>query len=486
MRASGTGHQDAQLAGFARSEGLTEGLGGLGVILGQKVAGSLVLGLGLLALALRGIVVLAGRGVGRSADLDGDGHGRRGDGGVLGTEDELVDDLVAFDGNPERTDLAAVTGKQLAGGLGTRDVPRAVVVGEVDASVEDLPLHLAAEEVQLGDHGDGVTVGAPAADGSEEVDAIGDRADGNLHLPGEGLGVSPVEGTALEHDDVQTVLGVLGIHHFVGHAVGLNLSELREGQRVALGLLAGVETRGGRGGEDRPEVEQAEAPHRHALGAHGDAAKVGDDVAEAFGAEGFEALGHEGIRRLGALGDVGDLELGGLSAGQLELHEGRIFTGDERRILRAVLHAEVPGAMLVVHHAVGVDDVHEHLGGRMGSDALQVGPEFVALVADLVADGAGGQEDLLALGDVARLLDLGTQAGDEVVLRGAASGVELGQDGLSPLGDGGVGVTDELGGLERAELHRGDRLRLEGVEQQRRPLGTAHEGVEDGGAEESG
>ena len=47
-------------------------------------------------------------------------------------------------------------------------------------------------------------------------------------------------------------------------------------------------------------------------------------------------------------------------------------------------------------------------------------------------------------------------------------------------------MTDELRGLEGAQLHRGDRLGLKGIEQQRGPFGTAHEGVEDGRAQESG
>ena len=86
-----------------------------------------------------------------------------------------------------RTDLAAVTGEKLTGGLGLRYVAGAVVVGEVDAAVEDFLLHLAAEEVDLGDHRDGVAMGAPAADGAEEVDAIRHGTDGNLDLLSEAL-----------------------------------------------------------------------------------------------------------------------------------------------------------------------------------------------------------------------------------------------------------------------------------------------------------
>ena len=186
VRTAGAGDEHAELAVLTRPEGLTISLGGLGVILGEQVAGAFV-GLALLLAGLGRTVVLACGRVRRATDLDGDGDGGRSDGRVFGAQDEFVDHLVAFDRDPMRTHLAAVAGEQLTGGLGLRDIARAIVIGEVDAAVEDLPLHLAAEEMHLGDHGDGVAVRTPAADGTEEVDAIGHGADGDLDLLREGL-----------------------------------------------------------------------------------------------------------------------------------------------------------------------------------------------------------------------------------------------------------------------------------------------------------
>ena len=116
MRAAGAGEEHAELASLTRSEGLTESLGGLGIVLGQKVAGAFV-GLALLLASLGRAVVLACGRVGRATDLDRDCYRGRGDFGVSGTQDELVDDLIALDWNPMRTDLTAITGEELTGGL---------------------------------------------------------------------------------------------------------------------------------------------------------------------------------------------------------------------------------------------------------------------------------------------------------------------------------------------------------------------------------
>ena len=81
--------------------------------------------------------------------------------------------------------------------------------------------------------------------------------------------------------------------------------------------------------------------------------------------------------------------------------------------------------MLVVDHAVRVHDMHEHLGWRMRADALQVRTKVVADVADLVAGLTGGDEEFLALDGVAGLLDLGTELRHDVILGGAATGVQF-------------------------------------------------------------
>ena len=369
MRAAGAGEEHAELASLTRGEGLTESLGGLGIVLGQKVAGAVV-GLALLLAGLGRAVVLACGRVGRTADLDRDCYRSRGDFGVSGAQDELVDDLIAFDRDPMRTDLATITVEELAGGLGAGDIARAIVVGEVDASVEDLLLHLAAEEMHFGNHSDGIAMRTPATDGAEEVDAIGDGADRDFDLLGKALGVRLLEGASFKNDDVQAILRGLGVDDLIRDAVGFDFAELGEGQGITLGFLVGVEAGVRRGGEGRAKIEQTEAADGLAFGRDGDAAKVSDHIAQAFGSKGLEAFGHERVRATLATDDICHLELGGLAGRQLELHEGRVLAADEGGILRTVLHLDVPGAMLVVDHAVRVHDVHEHLGRRVRADAL--------------------------------------------------------------------------------------------------------------------
>ena len=307
-----------------------------------------------------------------------------------------------------RTDLPTIAGEELASGLGARDVTRAVVVGEVDTSVEDLLLHLAAEEVDFGDHSDGVAVRAPATHCTKEMDAISHGADRDFDLLGQGFGIGALEGAALEDDDVQAILCSLGVDDLIRDAVGLNLAELREGQGVTLGLLVSVEAGVRRGGERRAEVKQTEAADSLAFGRDCDAAEISDDIAQAFGSKGLESFRHKRVRAALAADDIGDLELSRKTARKLEFHESRVLAADEGGILGAILHLDVPSAMLVVDHAVRVHDMHQHLGRRMRTDALQVRTEVVPDVANLVASLTGGHEEIFALGDIARLLDLGT------------------------------------------------------------------------------
>ena len=258
------------------------------------------------------------------------------------------------------------------------------------------------------------------------------------------------------------------------------LAELAERQRVALGLTAGIEAVAAIGGEGAGEVEQGEVADGNAFVRDRGGTEVGDDVAEAFGAEGFEAFRHQRGLIAGAGSDVRDLHFDGHAAGLLQLHDDGVLAADERAILSAVLQLDDPGAVLVVDHAIRVNDVHEELGGRVRADALQVRAEVVADLADHVAGLAGADEEFLALGDVAGLLDVGTELGDDLVLGAMVTGVELGKDRGGALRDSVVRVTGQLGGLERPKLHRRQRLGFQSVEHQTRPLRTGHErGVSD-------
>ena len=106
---------------------------------------------------------------------------------------------------------------------------------------------------------------------------------------------------------------------------------------------------------------------------------------------------------------------------------------------------------------------------------MEVRAKIIAHVADLVAGLTDSDEELLALGDIAGLLDFGSQFRDEVILGRAAAGVQLGQHGSRTLSNHGIGVTDELRNLHGAELHRGERLGLKSVQDKSGPLGTTDE-----------
>ena len=485
MRAAGAGHEDAELAGLAGTELLAGRGGGAGVV-GREVAildgRALRLGLTGSGRRRRGLGTL-GR-VRGATDLGGDGHGGRGDGVARARQDDLLDHFRAIDRDDQGADVVGLD--QTGGDLGTGDLRIVrVVVGEIATSVVRHDLLAATDEADLDVLGGEALDAGPAADGTEEVQAGGGDADGDLDALREGLGVGPT-GAALEDDDVLAVLGLGRVEDDVRHPVGGDLAELRERQGVALGLAGGVQTPAGVGGHRGREVEQLEAADGQAVDGHGHAAEVGDDVAEAFGTEGFEAFGHERGLDARAGGDVGHLDLDGRAAGHLQLQGDGVFAADEGLVLGAVLELNVPGAVLVIDHAVGVDDVHEEFGGGVRADALEVGADIITDVADLVAGLAGGDEEFLALGGVAGLLDLGAELVDDVVLGGAGADVELGQDLGRALGDGGFGVAGELGGLERPELHRGDVLGLELGQDQLGPFGAADEGAEEGLAQETG
>ena len=483
MRTAGPGHEDAELAGLAGAELLAGRGGGAGVV-GREIAvlDGRTLRLGLTGRRRRRLGAF-GR-VRGATDLGGDGDRGRSDGVARARQDDLLDHLRAIDRDDQGADVVGLD--QTGGDLGTGDLRVVrVVVGEIATGVVRHDLLAATDEADFDVLGREALDAGPAADGAEEVQASGGDADGDLDALREGLRIGPT-GAALEDDDVLAVLGLGRVEDDVGHPVGGDLAELHERQRIALGLAVGIEAPAGVGGHGGREIEQLEAADGHAVDGHGHAAEVGDDVAETFGTEGLEAFGHE--RRLDARtgGDVGHLDLDGRATGHLQLQGDGVLAADQGLVLGAVLELDVPSPVLVVDHAVGVDDVHEEFGCGMRADALEVGADVITDVADLVAGLAGGDEELLTLGGVAGLLDLGAELVDDVVLGRAGTDVELGQHLGGALGDGGVGVAGELGGLERPELHRGDVLGLELGQDQLGPFGAADEGAEEGLAQEAG
>ena len=146
--------------------------------------------------------------------------------------------------------------------------------------------------MHLGDHGDSI-MRPPAAYGAQEVDAISHGADRDLHFLGEALRIGSLAVAALEDDHVQSVLGVLGVYHLIRNAVGFHLTELGERQGVPFGILVGVEPGVGRSSEGPAEIKQAETSDRGGDSRGRGGTDVGDQVAQAFGSERLEALGHE-------------------------------------------------------------------------------------------------------------------------------------------------------------------------------------------------
>ena len=131
--------------------------------------------------------------------------------------------------------------------------------------------------------------------------------------------------------------------------------------------------------------------------------------------------------------------------------------------------------MLVIDHAVRVNDVHEEFGGRVRTNALQVRTKLIADLTNHVTGLAGSDKEFLALSDIARLFDFRTKLRDNFVLGAIGAGVELQEQRGGALGDRFIRVTGQLGGLQRTDLHRRERLGFEGIEHEARPFRTGHQ-----------
>ena len=131
--------------------------------------------------------------------------------------------------------------------------------------------------------------------------------------------------------------------------------------------------------------------------------------------------------------------------------------------------------MLVVDHAIGVHDVHEELRGWVRANALEVWADVITDLTNHVTGLAGSDEEFLALGDVARLFDFSPQLGDDFILGAIGASIELHENRGGALGDCFIRVPGELGGLQRTELHRRERLGFEGIEHEARPFRTGHQ-----------
>ena len=476
VRATRAGHKDPELTSFACGKLLARRRRGAGIV-GRKV---IVLHRGALGLTLtlgrsrRGGRSRRLRQVGSATDFSGDRHRRRSHGVTGAGQDKLLDDVIAFHRKDERADVVALhqaRSKLRAGDFGVVGI----IIGEVAPSHLGDDLLAATDETNLHRHGRQTADARPTTDGTQEVQARGGNPHRDLNRLREGLRISTT-GTALQDDDILAVLRLCWVDDVIGYAIGGDLAELHEGQGVALGFAAGVETPASVRGHGRREVQQLERAHRDAIHGTGFATEIGDDVTQAFGTEGFKAFRHQGGLNAGAGGDIGDLHLDGHARGLLELHDHGVFAADEGGVLHAVLHLDIPGTVLVIDHAVRIDNVHEQFRGGVRTDALEIRAKLIADLTDHVTGLAGRHEELLALGDVTRLLHLGAQLGDDFVLRTIRDSVHLCEDRRGALRHRLVRVTRQLGGLQGPELHRRKGLGIEGIQHEAGPFRAGHEG----------
>ena len=106
-------------------------------------------------------------------------------------------------------------------------------------------------------------------------------------------------------------------------------------------------------------------------------ADVGNQVTEALGTEGFKTFGHERSLHPLAGSNIPDLHVNDEAGWLLKLQHRGILAGDQCRIQRAVLQLDIPGAMLVIHHATRINDVHEKFCYWMGTDTGKIRTEVV-------------------------------------------------------------------------------------------------------------
>ena len=253
VRATSTGHEDAELACLASAELLPRRGRGARVIRREVVIlHSRTLGLRL-TLSGNNRRDIRLRRIRRATDFSGDRHGRRSHGVTGAGQDDLLDDLGAFHRQDERAHVVIL--HQALGELRTPDfgIIR-IIIREITAGHLGDDLLAAADKTNLNRHGRQATNARPTTDGAQEVQAGSGHTNRNFDGLREGLRISAAR-TALEDDDVLAVLRLGGVDNVVGHAIGGDLTKLHERQGVPLGLAAGVEAPAGVRRHGRREVQ---------------------------------------------------------------------------------------------------------------------------------------------------------------------------------------------------------------------------------------
>ena len=171
----------------------------------------------------------------------------------------------------------------------------------------------------------------------------------------------------------------------------------------------------------------------------------------------------------------------------LEFQEdaGWVFAGDDTGEGSAVIGFDVPCGEGRIDFGVRVDDGGEEFASAVSAHAGEVGADFGAGVAELVAGGAGGGEEELTVFDVALLFDFRGEFGDDLGL-GFSSWEEFVHHVAGAFGDGLVRVGAEpvdVGGPEESGV---DLLCFDGVEETEGPFGAFEHGGEGDGLDVGG
>ena len=122
----------------------------------------------------------------------------------------------------------------------------------------------------------------PPAHATEKMQLVGSET--GLHF--DALRIGPGEaGAAFQHDQVVASRTPGGTDNVEGHLADFDRAELSEPQRLVLGLFAVEQAARSVGGKGGREIQDAEPGFVRA--------NVGQQIAQSFGSERFETLGHQ-------------------------------------------------------------------------------------------------------------------------------------------------------------------------------------------------
>ena len=250
----------------------------------------------------------------------------------------------------------------------------------------------------------------PPADAAEKMQACRCDRRRDFDPLREIIREIPAAGPTLQRDQVGAARGPRRVHHEERHAGHGHVPELVQRHRLVAFLFAAEPAAAVRR-VGRAQIDDAE------LLVVAIAGEEREDVAQHFGAQRLEPLGHERAARILARRNLFLLDLH--VAGRTAQREARgVFARNHAGERLPLARGDVPLPEAGVDFAVGIDDVGQQLGAAVCAHAVQRRPGLaLADVPQLVATRAGTREQHLAQRTVARLLDLRQQRRDDVALR---------------------------------------------------------------------